>query len=80
MTVDTSGNQLATNNIDPAACPLCNKNNKCGNIASCESNKGCWCSDPAIQFPDDLLAKIPSEMKNKACICKSCALLYNKCN
>jgi hypothetical protein len=80
MTTDTSGNEPAINRIDPAACPLCHKNNNCGNISSCKSNTECWCSDPAIQFPQALLKKIPNKTKNKTCICKNCALLYNQCN
>ncbi|MBL4822793.1 MAG: cysteine-rich CWC family protein [Colwellia sp.] len=55
-------------------CPLCNKSNNCGNNSSCGSTLDCWCSEPTIQFPETLLKKIPSNAKNKACLCKSCAL------
>lgn len=63
--------------VNPNLCPLCNKSNNCGSLSACASSKGCWCSDQAIQFPETLLKKIPSTAKNKACICKACALIHN---
>lgn len=63
--------------VNPNLCPLCNKSNNCGNLSACASSKGCWCGDQAIQFPETLLKKIPSTAKNKACICKACALIHN---
>lgn len=56
-------------------CPLCNKPNHCGNLL--KSNKPCWCMDENIEFPDNLVAQVAEAAKNKACICKSCALKHN---
>ncbi|WP_422127660.1 cysteine-rich CWC family protein [Vibrio hannami] len=36
----------------------------------------CWCSDPSIKFPKELLSTIPDNMKGKACICKRCVLNF----
>ncbi|WP_114325798.1 cysteine-rich CWC family protein [Candidatus Colwellia aromaticivorans] len=72
-----SNQQIDSDNINPSLCPLCNQKNNCGNVSACDSSQGCWCSDQAIQFPESLLDKIPSTAKNKACICKACALIHN---
>lgn len=76
----TLTNQLpqAVDTIDPSLCPLCNKNNHCGNLSACNSSQGCWCSDKTIQFCETLLNTIPASAKNKACICKTCALKQTK--
>ncbi|MBL4898958.1 MAG: cysteine-rich CWC family protein [Colwellia sp.] len=63
--------------MDPNICPLCNQSNHCGNISPCDSNQGCWCSEQVIEFPETLLKQIPSNAKNKACICKACTLSHN---
>jgi len=63
--------------INPNLCPLCHKNNNCGNMSSCDSGQNCWCSKQAIQFPETLLKQIPSAAKNKACICQACSLAHN---
>ena len=31
----------------------------------------CWCT--AVKFDEDLLARVPSEKRNLACICAACA-------
>jgi hypothetical protein len=59
-------------------CPLCNKDNCCGNISACGSKTSCWCRSPEINFPAKLLNQIPNAVKNKACICKACALAYQE--
>jgi len=64
--------------IDPNLCPLCNKDNQCGNISACDSKLSCWCHSPEINFPEKLLNQIPDCPKNKACICKACALAYQE--
>jgi hypothetical protein len=65
-----------SDNVNPNLCPLCHKNNHCGNVATSDSSQGCWCSDPAIQFPETLLTKVPDSSQGKACICKACALKH----
>lgn len=60
----------------PDRCPICNKDNQCGNVKTCSSNEDCWCMDEEINFSDTLLSKTPKYAKNKACICKACALSH----
>jgi len=73
--------------VQPKLCPLCAKDNTCGNLLSnqlekshpvCEAEKKltCWCQDPNIQFPPELLQQVPDELKNKICICQSCAMAF----
>ncbi|WP_246201091.1 cysteine-rich CWC family protein [Vibrio ziniensis] len=38
--------------------------------------KSCWCNDPTITFPEELLSQIPPELRRKACICKTCVLNF----
>ncbi|PCM44033.1 cysteine-rich CWC family protein [Marinobacter sp. ANT_B65] len=60
--------------VNPENCPLCNKPNHCGCLAN--SSKPCWCMDEEITFPDSLLNQVVDAAKNKACICKPCALKH----
>jgi hypothetical protein len=66
--------------IDPSLCPLCNESNHCGNVSPCNSSQDCWCVDKTIQFSEALLNTLPSPAKNKACICKACALKHTRSN
>jgi len=59
---------------DPTRCPLCGKRNVCAMEVEREtgiSQPPCWCL--AAQFDAALLARIPPEARNKACICATCA-------
>ena len=60
--------------VSPENCPLCNKSNDCGNLSN--SNKPCWCMDEKFTFPESLLNQVEVAAKNKACICKPCALKH----
>ncbi len=62
---------------DPLVCPLCGQANGCLNLGAQDVNRTCWCNDPAIVFPEALLASIPAQLRGKACICKSCVLRFS---
>lgn len=62
-------------NVSPENCPLCGQSNNCGNLSSGES-KTCWCADKAVTFSKELLNQVSKKDKNKACICKTCALRF----
>jgi hypothetical protein len=55
-------------------CPLCGQINQC--IMEIERETGikqtepCWCT--AVKFDADLLARVPPEKRNLACICAAC--------
>jgi len=52
--------------IDDSICPLCQSNNQCG----IDSKSPCWCTKEGI--PRELISQVPTELKNKACICQAC--------
>ena len=58
------------NFFNPAACPLCGGANEC-QLCSPAIYKGqCWCARAAM--PAELLARVPENFRNRACICHSC--------
>ena len=57
-------------------CPLCKKENSCGNLKSDVSvnSQQCWCMNEKID--PELLKQLPLSAQGKACICRACALSY----
>ena len=53
-------------------CPLCQAPNNCKLLESEAAAKDCWCMQ--VKIPAGVLAEIPPEKINTACICKVCAL------
>jgi len=61
--------------IGPALCPLCGRANDC-QLCTTSAYKGpCWCA--ALQIPDELLNRVPSEARNRACICRDCVTEFH---
>lgn len=54
--------------IDPEYCPLCDQLNQCG-VA--RGRGMCWCFTRPI--PGEVLARIPIEAQQRACVCENCA-------
>ncbi|MCE0555374.1 cysteine-rich CWC family protein [Motilimonas cestriensis] len=59
-------------------CPICGEGNACVNLGNKDVSRSCWCNDPSITFPEDLLAQIPLAQRRKACVCRSCALKHQE--
>ena len=60
--------------FDKSKGPLCGKLNQCAMEIARETGENtgpCWCVN--VDFSADLLALLPAEAQNKACICKACA-------
>jgi hypothetical protein len=56
--------------FNPAHCPLCGGANACL-LCSPVAYKGqCWCAHE--DFPAELLACVPENLRNRACVCRSC--------
>ena len=58
----------------PNKCPLCGLINQCAMEIERETGvkqAPCWCA--AVRFDADLLARVPPEKRNLACICAACA-------
>jgi len=61
-------------NPNPTKCPLCGKLNHCGMASAENTGQPCWCMSSDIAFPNSLLTQVDNAAKNKACICRECAL------
>jgi len=55
---------------DPAHCPLCGDPNNCQLCTTLAYKGPCWCA--TLTIPDALIARVPADLKNKACICRKC--------
>ena len=60
-------------NINKSICPICGKPNNCAFEAGL-SHKKCWCEE--ISVSEELMEKVPSDLRGKACICKECIMSY----
>jgi hypothetical protein len=59
--------------VNPSLCPLCGQPNRCAMEVEKETGvkqPPCWCT--RVDFSADLLARVPAEAKEKACICAAC--------
>jgi prepilin-type processing-associated H-X9-DG protein/prepilin-type N-terminal cleavage/methylation domain-containing protein len=56
--------------FNPGQCPLCGTANGC-QLCTADAHKGpCWCA--RVEMPDALLARVPENFRNRACICRDC--------
>ena len=56
---------------NPSLCPLCGGANGCQLCAPAAGNgQPCWCL--AVEMPAELLARVPVNARNRACICRAC--------
>lgn len=60
------------NQHNESICPLCQKSNGC----EVQTDRVCWCMNLAVNVPQVLLDKIPSQLKGKCCICNTCIADY----
>jgi hypothetical protein len=63
---------------NPACCPLCGKPNQCQLCTEAAYKGPCWCA--RVQIPEALLARVPAELRNKACICRECVMDFHRKN
>jgi prepilin-type N-terminal cleavage/methylation domain-containing protein len=57
-------------NFNPAECPLCGGANDCLLCSPVVYKGQCWCAHEEI--PAELLARVPENLRNRACICPAC--------
>jgi hypothetical protein len=53
------------------ACPLCGAANECAPAMQGKFGAECWCT--RVSVSQEALARIPDELKGKACLCRACA-------
>ncbi len=56
--------------VDPSLCPVCGMPNTCGMT---QGKSECWCFE--LKIDAAALARIPTEAKDRACLCPRCAAL-----
>ena len=61
-------------NFNPAECPLCGGANECLLCSPVVYKGQCWCAHEEI--PAELLARVPENLRNRACICPACVEKY----
>jgi len=54
-------------------CPVCGVSNECAVARSGQFDTPCWCKN--VTFSTNALARVPEEMRGKACLCPQCAAL-----
>lgn len=54
--------------IDGTRCPLCAGDNACGAARGAAT---CWCY--AHRIPEDVLAAVPENQRDRVCVCERCA-------
>jgi len=64
---------LASGGAD--CCPLCGGPNECQLCTSAAFKGPCWCASASI--PDELLARVPVELRNRVCICRGCVTAFH---
>jgi len=60
--------------VEADQCPLCSQPNRCQLCTTAAYKGPCWCATTNI--PDELLARLPVELRNKACICRECVTAF----
>ena len=57
-------------------CPLCGQPNDC-QLCTAAAYKGpCWCAK--VEIPEALLAQVPPELRNQACLCRACVMKFHR--
>ncbi|MFO1512504.1 MAG: cysteine-rich CWC family protein [Verrucomicrobiota bacterium] len=62
--------------MNASQCPLCGEDNNCQQCSVGIYKGPCWCEGADI--PEALLALVPSEQRNTACICRECVTAFHR--
>lgn len=68
----------AAHPLDAGRCPLCGNPNNCQLCTHAAYKGPCWCAK--VKIPEALLAQVPPDLKNKACICSDCVMKFHRQN
>jgi len=61
---------MSSPTFNPAECPLCGGDNDCQLCAPVAYKGQCWCAHE--DMPAELLARVPDNLRHRACICRAC--------
>ena len=56
---------------NPSQCPACGASNTCTLADPRTATQPCWCF--SVSIAPAVLAALPPELRNQACLCPSCA-------
>lgn len=68
-------NQKHNSTFDTIKCPLCSEPNQCAMAADPNATE-CWCE--FVEFPRELLTRIPENAVRKTCVCQKCLENYQE--
>jgi hypothetical protein len=69
-------NPTLAKTFNAECCPLCGSGNDC-QLCTVATYKGpCWCAK--VKIPDELVAQVPADLQNKACICRACVMKFHR--
>ena len=57
-------------------CPLCGQPNDCQLCTTAAYKGPCWCAK--VEIPEALLALVPPELRNQACLCHGCVMKFHR--
>ena len=57
-------------------CPLCGGANECQLCSPAAYKGSCWCA--RVEIPGELLARVPENFRNRACICRKCVEKFQR--
>ncbi len=61
---------------NPNQCPLCREANACQLCSPATYKGSCWCA--RVEMPEALLARVPENLRNRACICRNCVEKFRR--
>ena len=61
---------------NPDKCPLCGGANECQLCSPAAYKGSCWCA--RVEIPELLLARVPENFRNRACICRNCVEKFQR--
>jgi prepilin-type N-terminal cleavage/methylation domain-containing protein/prepilin-type processing-associated H-X9-DG protein len=61
---------------NPNQCPLCGAANGCQLCSPAAYKGSCWCA--RVEIPGELLARVPENFRNRACICRECVEKFQR--
>jgi hypothetical protein len=69
-------NCSAAKTFDAGDCPLCGQPNDCQLCTDAAYKGPCWCAK--VKIPDELIAQVPPELRNSACLCRNCVMKFHR--
>ena len=66
----------AATQVEPGLCPLCGQPTDCQRCTAAAYKGPCWCA--RVEIPEALLAQVPVDQRNQACLCRACVTAWHR--